>query len=79
MGASFRIVAPNSFSRSLKKLAGRRPEIVDLYQVALEALEADPSNLTRRRHVKKLTGVAMGDGRWRIRLGNYRLRYDIDG
>lgn len=29
--------------------------------------------------IRKLAGVGQGEGQWRIRVGNYRLRYDIIG
>ncbi len=63
MVARFQIVVTSGFSRSLKKAAGKHPEIVGVYQTALEALEADPFNVTHRNHIKKLTGVAAGEGR----------------
>jgi mRNA-degrading endonuclease RelE of RelBE toxin-antitoxin system len=47
----------------------------------LEAIQAtlqeDPLNLSRKHNIKKLTGVKDGEGRWRIRSGVYRLRYDV--
>jgi addiction module RelE/StbE family toxin len=75
----FQLIATAGFSRSLKKLTAKHPELVDAYQKVLEVLLVDPSNLTRHHHIKKLTDVKAGDGQWRIRVGDYRLRYDIDG
>lgn len=43
------------------------------------ALSADPHNHTGEQDITKLTGVAQGEGQWRIRVGDYRLRYDIVG
>ncbi len=74
----FQIVVTAGFSRLLKKLTAKHPEIIDVYEKALGVLEVDPSNLTRRRNVRKLTDVKAGDGQWRIRVGDYRLRYDIE-
>ena len=43
------------------------------------ALQEDPFNLSRRHNTKTLTDVKDGEGRWRIRSGVYRLRYDVYG
>ena len=42
-------------------------------------LEDDPYNQSGRHKIKKLAVVKAGDGQWRIRFGDYRLRYDIVG
>ncbi len=42
-------------------------------------LRVDPYNRGRKHSIAKLTGVAEGEGQWRIRVGDYRLRYDIIG
>jgi mRNA-degrading endonuclease RelE of RelBE toxin-antitoxin system len=78
MAASFKIVIPSSFSRSLKKLVDKHPTLVDAYESAFEALEADPANVGRSQNIRKLNSVKPGDGQWRIRIGKYRIRYDIE-
>ncbi len=40
-------------------------------------LRDDPYNITGSHKIKKLAGVDAGDGQWRIRFGDYRVRYDI--
>ena len=77
MAAHFEIIATASFSRSLKKLVRKNPEITELVESLLTALERDPLNLSRRYPIKKLTNIAVGQ--WRIRDGVYRLRYDVSG
>jgi mRNA-degrading endonuclease RelE of RelBE toxin-antitoxin system len=42
-------------------------------------LGVDPYNLTKRFDVKKLKGIKPGEGQFRIRVRDYRLRYDIFG
>ena len=46
---------------------------------ALELLESDPYNLARRANVRKLVNVPPGEGQFRLRPGDYRLRYDVMG
>ena len=55
---------------------------VRVYQTLLEALElleSDPYNLEGRANVRKLVNVPAGEGQFRLRLGDYRLRYDVMG
>ena len=46
---------------------------------AVAILSEDPYGRTRRYHIKKLEGVASGEGQYRIALGRWRFRYDIAG
>jgi mRNA-degrading endonuclease RelE of RelBE toxin-antitoxin system len=48
-------------------------------ETLLAILRHDPYNRSRRHHIKKLTGGEVGEGQWRIRWKEYRLRYDILG
>ena len=43
----------------------------------ISVLRVDPHNVTGKHKFKKLSGVAPGEGQWRIRFGDYRVRYDI--
>jgi len=45
----------------------------------LAILRRDPYNHNERHQIKKLTGYKAGEGQWRIRWKEYRLRYDILG
>lgn len=40
-------------------------------------LKKDPYNNTRIHNIKKLTDVAQGEGQYRIRQGDCRIRYDV--
>jgi len=40
-------------------------------------LAEDPHNRSGRYPIKKLAGLRPEGGQWRIRWGDYRLRYDI--
>lgn len=77
MHAPFRVVATPHFERDLRKLTRRHPELLPLYEELLTILRHDPHNRTGRHDIKKLSGVKSGEGQWRIRTGDYRLRYDI--
>jgi len=46
---------------------------------AASILSEDLDNRTRRHHVKKLEGIALGEGQYRLSLGRWRFRYDIVG
>jgi hypothetical protein len=42
-------------------------------------LARDPYGRQRQGIIRKLVGVAEGEGQYRLRLGRWRLRYDIEG
>lgn len=64
----YRLVISNRFRRDLRRLD------VQTHRRVLEALETLQDN---PRQSIKLTNVAIG--RWRIRVGDWRIRYDIEG
>jgi mRNA-degrading endonuclease RelE of RelBE toxin-antitoxin system len=74
--AQYHVIASATFEKQYKKLLPHDRDIRELFAAALAQLEKDP---TRGRSIKKLVGIAKGDGAWRIRLGIYRARYDISG
>jgi mRNA-degrading endonuclease RelE of RelBE toxin-antitoxin system len=68
------------FGRLARRLTDQHPqEFPARYAEAIEILTADPTNRTGRYRIKKLEGVAPGDGQWRLRLGRFRFLYDIVG
>jgi mRNA-degrading endonuclease RelE of RelBE toxin-antitoxin system len=73
----FEVRVTARFERELKQLSARHPGLPKLYAAILPILQDDPYNLTRSHAVKKLAGVAAGDGQYRIRSGRFRFRYDI--
>jgi len=76
----FEIVATTHFERELRKIVAKHREVVLMYERALEILEKDPYNLTRKNKIKKLTDIAKDtDGMWRLTNGVYRIQYDIEG
>lgn len=72
----YHVIASATFEKKYKKLLAQDTDIRELFAAALAQLEKDPKG---HRSVKKLIGISVGDGMWRIRMGVYRARYDIEG
>ncbi len=53
-------------------------EFADYYEKALLCLKADPYNRTRFYNIKKLSNVPKQTGQFRLRIGRWRFRYDIE-
>lgn len=49
------------------------------FKTLMAILTEDPHNRSGRHQIKKLAGLKAGEGQWRIRWRDYRLRYDIFG
>ena len=69
----YNIIHTKIFEKSFKK-------IKDLYfkesfEKALDMLEVDSYNKSKKHNIKKLVNLRPGE--WRIRVGDYRIRYDI--
>jgi mRNA interferase RelE/StbE len=65
---SWRVVATHTFEKDFRSLPH---EIRERVLSALESLEIDPHT------GRKLVAVKVGQ--WRLRVGDYRIRYDIMG
>jgi mRNA interferase RelE/StbE len=65
----YKLVASRTFLKDLEKLPFAMKSRVSQ---ALRELKSGPFS---SRDLKKLAGVKIG--RWRLRIGDYRLRYDI--
>jgi mRNA interferase RelE/StbE len=69
MAKNYKLVPSKTFLKDLKKIPSRaRPRVKN----ALLGLKKDPY---KGKDLKKLTNVKIGC--WRLRIGNYRLRYDV--
>lgn len=77
MAQRFRLLATPGYQRDLRSLAKRNPALISAFERILDILERDPYNTSRQHPIKKHVGIKPGEGQWRIRLGSYRLRYDI--
>jgi hypothetical protein len=67
------------YERLSRKLLRQHPDFSPIQERAVAILGADPLNRTRNRHIKKLEGVALDDGQWRLSLGRWRFRYEVAG
>lgn len=67
------------FLRDARKLLRQHPDLVEVLEDLRTILGEDPYNRAMQHDIKKLTDVKQGQGQWRIRQGDYRLRYDIFG
>jgi mRNA-degrading endonuclease RelE of RelBE toxin-antitoxin system len=77
MSSLFVLKTTPSFEREFKGLTKRDSLLLEQFIKVIEILRFDPYNSIRQHDIKKLTNVLKGGGQWRIRSGNYRLRYDI--
>jgi mRNA-degrading endonuclease RelE of RelBE toxin-antitoxin system len=77
MSAEFLVTTTSRFDRELKKLS--QPAVAEAFRRVIEILKADPYNNGRQHPIKKLEGIAAGDGQYRIRCGRFRFRYDVGG
>ena len=77
MHSIFKLVRTPLFERSAEKLIKKSFSVKEILDRMLIILEVDPLNLSRVHNIKKLTDIKKEEGQWRIRIGNYRLRYDI--
>ncbi|MFZ0420352.1 MAG: type II toxin-antitoxin system RelE/ParE family toxin [Candidatus Sulfotelmatobacter sp.] len=77
--ASFRVLTTPGYQRDFRAISRGRPAVVDAMEELLAILRRDPHNRGGQHQIKKLTGCKVGEGQWRIRWKEYRLRYDILG
>jgi mRNA-degrading endonuclease RelE of RelBE toxin-antitoxin system len=76
---SFRVLTSSGYQRDFRTISRGRPSVVNGVEELLAILRWDPYNRTGQHQIKKLTGCNAGEGQWRIRWKEYRLRYDIFG
>lgn len=79
MSQHFNLRTTSLYRHSVEQLTKRNRSLFDVVDRLLDALEEDPYNHSGRYNIKKLREIKSGKGQWRIRAGNYRLRYDIIG
>ena len=77
MPAAFQVLTTPAFERQARKAVSGKHELAGILEKLIKILSDDPYNLTGKHKIKKLAGVNAGEGQWRIRFGDYRVRYDI--
>jgi mRNA-degrading endonuclease RelE of RelBE toxin-antitoxin system len=79
MPSSYRILVTSFFEKDLRRQSKKDHKILTGIENLKKILETDPYNLSRRFDIRKLKGIKPGEGQFRIRIKQYRLRYDIFG
>jgi len=79
MSRRYRVVATKAFEGEVRRLRKRLPRVYESLLEAVQLLEDDPFNTEGRANIRKLVDVPVGEGQFRVRLGDYRLRYDVIG
>ncbi len=79
MPGSFRVLTTPAFEREFRRSSKGNRQLVAALEELVAILEVDPHNRDARHNIKKLSGLNPGEGQWRIRWREYRLRYDISG
>jgi hypothetical protein len=75
--AAFTVRTTPRYDRLSNKLQKGHRDFDAAEKSAVVILSTDPYNHTRRHHIKKLEGVARGEGQYRLSLGRWRFRFDI--
>lgn len=78
MAAGFSVRTAPRFDRLAKALRRRDKEFTNRYREAIAILADDPYNHRGGHPIRKLVAVKPGEGQWRLRLGRWRFRYDIE-
>jgi mRNA-degrading endonuclease RelE of RelBE toxin-antitoxin system len=79
MTSRFRVLTTPSFERDFRKFSKGNEVLAEVREGLITILAEDPHNRSGRHSIKKLVGLRPGEGQWRIRWREYRLRYDIFG
>ncbi len=79
MTSQFRVLTTPTFERDVRKMSKGNPALAKALEELLAILAEDPHNRSGKHPIKKLAGLKPGEGQWRIRWREYRLRYDIFG
>jgi len=77
MAGPFRVLTTSAFEREFRAISKKDSVLVRVLEELIEILSSDPHNHSGRHKIKKLAGLKSGEGQWRVRWRDYRLRYDI--
>jgi mRNA-degrading endonuclease RelE of RelBE toxin-antitoxin system len=79
MAEPFRVITTPAFEREFRAISKKGSTLVRALEELVAILRDDPQNRGGQHKIKKLTGLKPGEGQWRVRWRDYRLRYDIFG
>jgi mRNA-degrading endonuclease RelE of RelBE toxin-antitoxin system len=79
MPDQYSVLTTPAFERDFRKASRGSAALLGALEELLAVLRNDPHNRTGQHNIKKLAGLKPGEGQWRIRWRDYRLRYDIFG
>jgi mRNA-degrading endonuclease RelE of RelBE toxin-antitoxin system len=79
MPGTFRVLTTPAFEREFRAISRKDANLVRALEELIEVLRNDPHNRSGQHPIKKLAGLKPGEGQWRMRWRDYRLRYDIFG
>jgi mRNA-degrading endonuclease RelE of RelBE toxin-antitoxin system len=79
MAGAFRVLTTPAFEREFRAISKRDSALVRTLEELIAILSDDPHNRSGQHQIKKLAGLKPGEGQWRVRWRDYRLRYDILG
>ena len=78
MAEGFRVRTTPRFDRLARALRKRNREFAAQYREAIAILAGDPYNHGGAHQIRKLVATRPGEGQWRLRLGRWRFRYDVE-
>lgn len=73
----FNIKVTPAFQKNFNSITKRNKSLQEKFATPIGRLSLDPYNISGQYDIKKLTGIHEGDGQWRMRIGDYRIRYDV--
>ena len=79
MPDQYSVLTTPAFERDFRKASRGSAALVGALEELLGVLRNDPHNRTGQHNIKKLAALEPGEGQWRIRWRDYRLRYDVFG
>jgi mRNA-degrading endonuclease RelE of RelBE toxin-antitoxin system len=77
MATPFRVLTTPAFERDFRAISRQDSTLTGGLEKLIEILSNDPHNRSGRHKIKKLAGLKPGEGQWRARWRDYRLRYDV--
>src|ERR1700693_3536943 len=77
MGGPFRVLTTAAFERECRAISRNNSVLFRALSELIEILSSDPQTRSGRHKIRKLAGLKPGEGQWRVRWRDYRLRYDI--